>query len=110
MRLVRDLEIFEAKDMPDWVQALETENLEDRNSAFGVLGLKMPSFRPAESASKLVLCRWPGDSRIGWDWDFQPADQPEERPPDSCAVIYFAESKLSPGEKREPGFTYGLGR
>jgi hypothetical protein len=96
--------------MPDWVQALETDDLSDPNAAFAVIGLRLPPFRHAERADKLVLCRWPGDPLIGWDWDFQPGTEPEKRPPDSCAVIYFAERMLPPGSCREPGFSYGFGR
>ncbi len=110
MRIIRDMEIFDGKDLPDWVMGMETDNLNDPESSIANIGLRLPEWRPCERASKLVLCRWPGDPLVGWNWDFQPLTEREERVPDSCAVIYFAEKELKPGEKREPGFTYGFGR
>src|SRR5262249_15946275 len=65
---------------------------------------------------KLVICRWPQNSEARWggtgapgDWQYEPMDKnPNAR--DSCVLLYWAQAKMKPDERRDLAFTYGLGR
>src|SRR5208282_5810176 len=58
----------------------------------------------------LVICRWPDNSEVRWDWAYTAMNEPPAKPKDSCAVLYWAERLMNPGEERRLGFTYGLGK
>ena len=86
------MEILEGKQVPEWVMALETNSLDDPNATLAHLNLAFNKTTDAERATRLVF------------------SEPEERPADSCAVIYWAEVKMEPSSHRTPAFSYGLGR
>jgi hypothetical protein len=103
------------KDVPDFIQALETGDPSNPGVA-AQIGLKISGL---ELVNKVRLCRWPDEigSEVRWDWEKDPPpckgvramnDPPEQK--DSCVVIYWAERRMEPGERRAMGFTYGLGR
>jgi hypothetical protein len=102
------MEVFTAALMPDYVMALEKPYPYDSASINAVLAVRLARcFEPLE---KLVLCRWPRKTPTAWDWPYQPPDEPEEELPDSCAVLYWAETAMPPGARRNLAFSYGLGR
>ena len=112
-RFVDKMEIMNQKQIPDYLMALETGKLDDKDATLAVLCPKVAGTEPME---KLVLCRWPQNSEARWggtnapgDWAFQPMDlNPNAK--DSCVAMYWAQVTMKPGEQRTLAFTYGLGR
>ena len=75
------------------------------------VGLKLGDrFEPIE---KMLICRWPGNSKIRWEIQPYESMQPKADDPnskgDSCVVLYWGYLQMNPGETREFAFTYGLG-
>jgi hypothetical protein len=110
-RLVDTMEVFDQKDIPDYIQALERPDLKDPGTV-AHLGLKIPGFEPL---SQMVICRWPESGEYTWP------DKPEYEPmrsntekPDSCVFLFWTVDNMAgrqPGEKpaeRKMAFTYGL--
>jgi hypothetical protein len=95
---------FPQKDIPDYIQALEREDLANPGTV-AHLGLKVPE-EGYEAVWKMLITHYPGNENIRWDVPLQPINDP---PPDSCVVLYWAEQTMGPREKRKMGFTYGLG-
>jgi hypothetical protein len=111
--LVDKMEVFAQKDIPDFVQALESGDLNDPNATLAVLGLKIKRAEPIE---KMVICRWPQNSEARWggtgapgDWVYEPMDK-NPNAKDSCVCLYWQQVMMKPGESRTLAFTYGLGR
>jgi hypothetical protein len=104
-RLVDTMEIFDQKDIPDYIQALEKPDLRDPGTV-AHLGLKIPGFEPLE---KMVICRWPGNKEFRWGGreDYESMHANEEKP-DSCVFLYWAVDEMNPGDVRKLAFTYGL--
>jgi hypothetical protein len=90
-----------AKEVPEFVQALETGNLL-KPGTVGHLSLKIAGL---ESPDRVSLTHWPGSS-APWEVPIKPI---KEGRFDSAIVLYWQERELRPGEKRELGFAYGLG-
>jgi hypothetical protein len=112
-RLVDKMEIFAQKDIPDFVQALETGDLNDKEATLAVVGLKIKGAEPIE---KMVICRWPQNSEARWgggngpgEWQYEPIDK-NPNAKDSCVVLYWSQTNMKPDEHRDLAFTYGLGK
>lgn len=111
-RFVDKLAILSQKQIPEYLQALETGDLKDKDATVAIL---CPKIDGAEPMEKLVLCRWPQNSEVRWgggngpgDWNYQPMDaNPYMK--DSCVVMYWAQTNMKPGEQRTLAFSYGLG-
>ena len=58
-----------------------------------------------------LLTRWEADGLVRWEVPIRPMEQANQpgRPKDSAVVMYWLPRELKPGEKREVGFSYGLG-
>jgi hypothetical protein len=111
--LVDKMEVVPQKDLPDYIQALESSDLTDKQATVAVVGLKL---RGCESIEKLVICRWPQNSEARWggtggpgDWVFEPMDK-NPNAKDSCVVMYWPQREMKASEVRQLAFTYGLGR
>jgi hypothetical protein len=88
-----------AKQVPDFVQALERPNLRDPGTV-GHMTLKIGGLEPP---SRVSLTHWPGATTI---WEVPMVDIGG----DSAVVIYWdADHVLKPKEQRSLGFAYGLG-
>jgi hypothetical protein len=84
--------------VPDFVQALETGNLEKPGT---VAHLSTKLGGNLEAPSRLSLTNWMGGP---------PYEVPvRDLSGDSAIVMYWAIKELKPGEKRNLGFAYGLG-
>lgn len=112
-RLVDKMEVIAQKDIPDFVQALESADLNDQSAALAMFGLKIKGVEPLD---KLVICRWPKNAEARWgggsgpgEWQYEPMDK-NPKIKDSCVVLYWAVTKMNPDEHRDLAFTYGLGR
>ncbi len=110
---VQKMDAISAKNVPSYIQALESPDLRDSSSALAVLGLRV---RGAEPVEKLVICRWPQIASPGWggtgkpkDWAYKPMGDTDSTR-NSCVLLYWPESPMKPDERRELAFTYGLGR
>jgi hypothetical protein len=109
-RLVDTKEIFEQKDIPDYVQALERPDLKNPGTVAHV-GLKIPKF---EDPYQLIICRWPGNKEMKWEINPIEEMRSNAEKPDSCVVIYWAYQKMNgaeaghSGDVRDFAFTYGL--
>ncbi len=102
--LLNTLRRFGAKEIPDYVQALEHDDLNDPGTV-AHLGLKVPGY---EDVQKMLICRWPDNSRIKWEIEpFKAMNDPPDTK-DSCVTLYWAYEAMNPGEKRRLAFTYGL--
>jgi hypothetical protein len=118
--MVDGKEVMTGKQIPDFVQVLETGDLNDKNSTNALLGLHLNGI---EQPVKFVICRWPGNetgggSEISWgsenggpgDWAYKAMNDPADKPKDSCCVIYWGSENIPAGKKRVLGYTLGLGR
>ncbi|MBL8796967.1 MAG: hypothetical protein JNM56_23905 [Planctomycetia bacterium] len=112
-RFVQTMEVFAQKDIPDFVQAVETGNLNDPDGTVAVVGLKLKGVEPIE---KMVICRWPQNSEARWgggtgpgEWQYEPMDK-NPNAKDSGIMLYWAQANMKPDEHRDMAFTYGLGR
>jgi hypothetical protein len=99
--------------VPDFIQALENEDLKRPGT---VAHLKLKLGGRMESPARVVLGAWPdidlhqptaqGQNTL---WDVPLLPMKTLFPYDSAVTIYWAEQAMKPSEKREMGFTYGLG-
>ncbi len=117
--LVTTKEVLKFKEIPDFVQVYESDNLSDPKNTNAVMGLRIGG---CEEPAKFVICRWPGESGGGgeaaWgneepktgDWSYVAMNDPPDKPKDSCMVIYWEKRNMQPKEKRVFGYTYGLGK
>ncbi len=90
---------FDTPNVPAFIQVLEKPDLKEPG-VIGYVNLKIGS--KIEPPGKVLLTRWPGRSQF-WDIPVRPFED------DSAVVIYWNERDLKFGEKREVGFSYGLG-
>lgn len=101
-------EIITSKGMPDYIEALEKNDIKDPGTV-AQIGLKVAG---AEDPIKLVICRHP-EIKHGfnakWEWEIMAMNEPAGASPDSCVVIYWPEEMLKSGETRTMAYTYGLG-
>jgi hypothetical protein len=104
-RLVDNLEVFEQKDIPDYIQAMERPELIDPGTV-AHLGLKVPGY---ETPEQMVICRWPDNKDYKWPQkaDYEPMHANAEKP-DSCVFLFWAYQEMNPGDARKMAFTYGL--
>jgi hypothetical protein len=89
--------------MPDFLQVLEVPNLSNPGIV-GFMNLKIGG--GAEPPGRVLLTRWTPRDDL-WDVPEQPFNLP--LPADSAVVLYWNEKPLAPNERRELGFSYGLG-
>jgi hypothetical protein len=88
-----------AGEVPDFIQVLENYDL-NNPGLIGFMNFKIGG--GAEAPSRLLLTHWDKDIT---KWDIPQAPIGD----DSAVVVYWEEKKLPAGEKREVGFSYGLG-
>lgn len=103
-------ETFTKEKIPQFIRALESDDLNDQTGTVAELGLRLKGY---ETPEKLEICRWPqefGAGEADWDWPLQAMNEPAGAPKDSCVAIYWSRLNMNPKEKRTMGFTYGLGR
>ena len=102
-------EDFDQKQIPDYVQAWERPDLKNPGTVahLGLKGIELSGIK-VEPMEMLRICRWPGNSEIRWKWEPEAINQPPDKPKDSCVVLYWAEQKMEPKERRDMAFTYGL--
>jgi len=108
-QLIDSLATFEKTKVPDFLRALESSDLNDKNATVAELGLKLAGLEPIQ---KVVICRWPQDqgaSEARWEWKYDAINK-DPRNLDSCVVMYWDKLALKAGESKTMGFTYGLGR
>ncbi|MGL4549704.1 MAG: hypothetical protein ACRC33_00845, partial [Gemmataceae bacterium] len=111
-RLISSMLEFRREDVPDFIQACEHEVFDNPGTVcrigFRVAGL--------ESPKRVLLGAWP-DSQHGrpaeawftrWEVPLLPIKKLD--PADSAVTVYWDARELGPGESREVGFTYGLGK
>jgi RNA polymerase sigma factor (sigma-70 family) len=110
---VEKMKVFAKNDVPDYVQALESDKFSDDQNTLARVGLKI---KGAEPLDKFVICRWPQNSEARWgggntpgEWQYEPMDK-NPNAKDSCVVLYWAQANMKPKEERTLAFTYGLGQ
>jgi hypothetical protein len=101
--------------VPDFIQALERENLRDPGTVAQVqlrLGGRL------EAPSRVSLGAWPNPELADRDprcrqektlWEVPVFPIKTLKTPDSAVTLYWDEKELPPGGRREVGFSYGLG-
>lgn len=116
-KLSDTMQEFKTADaVPDFIQALEKEDLKDPGTVARVT-LKVKGL---EAPSRVLLGTWPGPKihsrdklALGhmtkWEVPLQPMNIPELKFHDSAVTMYWPEQTLKPDEKRDVGFAYGLG-
>src|SRR5262249_15944218 len=85
--------------VPDFVQVLEKPDLK-KPGLIALLNFKVGG--KVEAPTRVSLTRWPGVSLV-WDVPLAPMGD------DSAVAMYWNVRELKAGEKREVGFSYGLG-
>lgn len=103
--LVQTQRRFGQKEIPAFVRAMERPDPRDPGTV-ALLGLRLQGHEAPESA---LICRWPGNSEVRWDWPPRSINEPADEKPDSCVALYWAYRRMEPGERRDVAFTYGLG-
>jgi hypothetical protein len=120
------MEFSKKQDVPDFIQALEKDDLRNPGT-IAQIQFKLGS--RVESPDRVTLGAWPHTrfrdygirkahaQMTGWDvpvLDIRRLNElveanGERADPDSCVVMYWNPQPIGPGEKREAGFSYGLG-
>ena len=99
--LVQTPQDYKDEKVPDYIQALETFDLQHPGT-IAHLNLKLGD--RYEPPSRVELTRFPGsDKRMMYDVPLHNFDG------DSAVVLYWKSEPLAPGKSREIGFTYGAG-
>lgn len=88
-----------AKDVPDFVQALETGNL-TRPGTIVHISLKVGG--AVEAPSRVTLCHWASNGDLS-------TIRPTNMGTDSAIIMVWPDENLAPGKTREMGYAYGLG-
>jgi hypothetical protein len=88
------------REVPEFIQALEIPNLQNPGT---VAHMTLKLGGRLEPPSRVSLTHWPGG---GAPWEVAMRHMGG----DSAVVIYWNEKVLKPGQKREFGYAYGLGR
>jgi hypothetical protein len=92
--------------VPDFIQVLEKDNLRDPGLV-AFMNLKLGG--GVEPPSRVLLTHW-HKGLDDWDIPERPFHKTDlDKDDDSAVVLYWEEKDLRPGEKREVGFSYGLG-
>ena len=104
---------LDSKDIPDYIQAVEHPDLKNPGTVahLGLRGIVLPGGVEPEPIAELVICRWPAEyaGQVRWEWEYRSIREPNaRREKDSCVALYWAYRNMSPKEKREMAFTYGL--
>jgi hypothetical protein len=121
-RLINDsFEFAKPEEVPDFIQARETEDLAKPGTVAQV-GLKLEGFEVPSRVTlgaypDVDLAKYPGGERAAQEktmWEvpvlsIQTLKLKERKSADSCVVIYWNEKDLEPGKSRTVAFTYGLG-
>jgi hypothetical protein len=121
-QLISDMMDFPKDAIPDFIQALEYENLE-KPGTIAQVQLKLGS--GLEPPSRVTLGAWPNpllgrqdircqQEKTMWEvpvlsiHSMENADPPGKA--DSSVTIYWDPKEIKAGKSREVGFTYGLGQ
>jgi hypothetical protein len=88
--------------IPDFLQVLEVPNLKNPGIV-GFMNLKLGSM--VEPPQRVLLTHWTPNLNL---WEI-PERSIAEDVPDSAVVLFWADKPLAQGQKRELGFSYGLG-
>jgi hypothetical protein len=111
-------EFRRAEDVPDFIQALEREDLKDPGT-IALVQLKLGG--RIEAPDRVSLGAWPNprlaktddrcrQEKTMWDVPVLPIKTlAKPAGPDSCVTMYWDEKAIKAGDKREVGFAYGLG-
>lgn len=89
----------QAKDVPDFIQALEFGNLRNPGT---IAHLTAKIGGAIEPPGRLLITHWPGTS-LAWDIPSRNLTG------DSAVVLYWMDRQIKSGGKRVIGFAYGLG-
>lgn len=74
-----------------------------------------PAVEEWDEITKLNICQQPENPQVKWNW----GENPDELQPirggvkpegDSCAVLFWDALQMTPNERRNVGFTYGLNK
>jgi hypothetical protein len=102
------------EDVPDYIEALENQDLADPGT---VAFLQLKVGEKLEPPQRVTLGAYPDprldDQRANQQftlWEVPVLSMRTLKPPDSAVVMYWRDRKLDPGETREVGFAYGLGK
>jgi hypothetical protein len=111
-KLCSTFHVFErSADVPDFIQALESEDLQ-RPGIAARIQLKLPDMEPP---SKVTLGAWPNPALGGLCrqektlWEVPVYSIKQTTPADSAVTIYWDDVELPAGGHREVAFAYGLG-
>ena len=96
--IVTDSVTYEQKQVPDFVRALEREDLVNPGVIVNI-GLRTGE---GERPSRVVLSHWPGGG-AEWDYPIGPIGS------DSAIGLYYEARRMAAGQTRTMQFTYGLG-
>jgi hypothetical protein len=104
-----------AADVPDFIQALERDDLANPGT---IAQVQLRLGGHIDPPDRVTLGAWPNPNLASRDprcaqektlWEVPLFPIKTANPPDSCVTMYWNDKTLKPGEKREVGFAYGLG-
>src|SRR5262249_54982190 len=87
------------ESVPDFIQALEVSDLKNPGT---VAQMNFKVGGKLEPPTRVSLTHWPQVSPF-WEVPVVPIRE------DSAVVMYWKEREVKPGDRREVGFSYGLG-
>jgi hypothetical protein len=101
---------FSQKEIPDYIEAIENPDDPKDRGTVARMGLKitLPKVQ-LDAIERMLICRWPNDSDVKWEWEPTAMNEPPDKPKDSCVALYWAYRNMDPKETRRMAFTYGLG-
>jgi hypothetical protein len=88
------------KQVPEFIQALEVPNLQNPGT---VANMTLKLGGGLEPPARVSLTHWPGGG-AGWEVPVRHMQN------DSAVIIYWNPRSIKPGQKRQFGYAYGLGR
>lgn len=101
------------KDVPDYILALERNDLSDPSMTVVQIGLAPPADTIAERPAGIALTRWPGNinatdpcGHLNHRWAYPRGASFDK---DSAVVLAYLPERIAPGGQRVFEFTYGLG-
>ncbi len=96
--------ILNQKEVPQYLEAIENPEDPKNPGTAARIGLRFPD-SDLDTPVKVVICGYQNGFHTQ-KWDVDPI---KDIGKDSCVLIYWADTTLNKGERREVGYSYGLG-
>jgi hypothetical protein len=103
---------YTGSSIPDYLEAVENPDDPENPGTvarIGLRGLQWSDKVPLLSPDRVRICRFPGNSEIGWEWEMEDLAPPGGKG-DSCVVVYWPQEEIEPKHTVHMAMTYGLSK